>query len=122
MIEKRLSILRGNRTQQEVADALGISRARYAHYETGRNEPDLNTLVRLADFFQVPVDDLLGRSNQLKEDKTNYWVNGAEEIRELAELLLHDEKSRLFWKEFIKSSPEKRSRFLDLWRDLENGK
>jgi SOS-response transcriptional repressor LexA len=45
VLSKKLVTLRGKQTQQEVADAIGISRARYSHYETGRSEPDIAILV-----------------------------------------------------------------------------
>jgi transcriptional regulator with XRE-family HTH domain len=48
-------------TQQDVADYLNVIRQTYSHFETGRNEPDLNTLIKLAELFQVPLDILAGR-------------------------------------------------------------
>lgn len=50
-------------TQQEVANALGITYQAYAHYETGRRQPSPDQLILLADFFNVSVDYLLGRDN-----------------------------------------------------------
>ncbi|MBD8522316.1 helix-turn-helix domain-containing protein [Lysinibacillus fusiformis] len=61
MLGETLKKLRGKRTQQEIADALGISRARYAHYENNIRQPDYETLQQLADFFDVPTDVLFGR-------------------------------------------------------------
>ena len=48
-------------TQKAVADYIGLSRQAYAHYEFGDRYPDLKTLCKLADFFGVSVDYLLGR-------------------------------------------------------------
>jgi HTH-type transcriptional regulator, competence development regulator len=50
-------------TQQELSVTLGINRSTYAKYETGDNEPDNETLQKLADFFGVSVDYLLGRTD-----------------------------------------------------------
>ncbi|EAX47536.1 putative prophage repressor [Thermosinus carboxydivorans Nor1] len=63
MLGERLKSLREQKgiTQQEMADILGIARGTYAHYEIDRREPDNATLSRLADFFGVSVDYLLGR-------------------------------------------------------------
>lgn len=47
-------------TQNDIANHLGISRQAYANYETGKREPDINTLLSLAEFFNVSVDTLLG--------------------------------------------------------------
>ncbi len=52
-----------NLTQKQVADALEIQRPTYTRYETGIREPDLEALNRLADFFEVSVDYLLGRTD-----------------------------------------------------------
>ncbi|WP_243739938.1 helix-turn-helix domain-containing protein [Aureibacillus halotolerans] len=63
LIGDRLKQLRGSTiTQQDIANQLGLSRASYSHYENGRSEPDLSTLLSLADFFNVSVDYLLDRS------------------------------------------------------------
>lgn len=51
-------------TQKQVADLLKINRVTYTQYEINRREPDNATLIRLADFFEVTVDDLLGRKDK----------------------------------------------------------
>lgn len=52
-------------SQQELADRLGISRSRLGNYELGERRPDLELLSKLADFFRVPVDQLLGRPDEV---------------------------------------------------------
>lgn len=49
-----------NATQQEVADMLNITRAAYSNIENGKRDPDTETIVRLAQFFNVSTDYLLG--------------------------------------------------------------
>lgn len=63
MLGKRLAWLRGSTTQEEVAHNVGISRARYSHYETGRSEPDATTLCKLAEYYNCSLDYLLGLSD-----------------------------------------------------------
>jgi len=60
----RIAYLRERRglTQEELAQALGISRAALSHYEKNRREPDSETLTKLADLFKVSLDYLLGRT------------------------------------------------------------
>lgn len=66
MLGEKLKKLRGNRTQDEIAKAIGISRSRYSHYENDIRQPDLETLEQLADFFNVTTDWLLGRTDEAK--------------------------------------------------------
>lgn len=60
---KRLKQLRGEKTQEKVADDLGLSRRAYSSYETGDREPPKDVLIKLADYFGVSVDYLLERSD-----------------------------------------------------------
>lgn len=65
MYGNRLKSLRKNlnKTQEEVAAGLGVSRGAYSHFENDRNEPDSETLSKIADYFQVSIDYLLGRTD-----------------------------------------------------------
>lgn len=47
-------------TQKQVADALDIHSVTYLHYEKDQREPPLELVVRLAAFFDVTTDWLLG--------------------------------------------------------------
>ena len=49
-----------NLSQADVAEKLNIPRANYQSYENGRNEPNIEMLIKLADFFNVSVDSLIG--------------------------------------------------------------
>ena len=48
-------------TQMQVADAVGIGYATIAYYETDKCLPSLTVLVRLADYFDVTLDELVDR-------------------------------------------------------------
>ncbi|MPM53533.1 hypothetical protein SDC9_100301 [bioreactor metagenome] len=62
LLTERLKELRlkAGYTQQQIADQLKVRRPTYTRYETGTNEPDKDTIVKLANIFNVSVDDLLG--------------------------------------------------------------
>ena len=49
-------------TQRQLAEYLQIAQPSYIRYENGSSEPSLETLVKLADYFDVSVDYLLGRT------------------------------------------------------------
>ncbi len=55
-----------NITQQKTADAINMPLRHYQKYESGEIEPDLTRLTKLAIFFNVPTDFLLGRDDYLK--------------------------------------------------------
>lgn len=49
-------------TQRQLAEYLQITQPSYIRYENGSAEPSLETLVKIADYFDVSVDYLLGRT------------------------------------------------------------
>ncbi|MBP2243849.1 transcriptional regulator with XRE-family HTH domain [Paenibacillus xylanexedens] len=54
-------------TQQEISKSLKMARTTYSGYENGSREPDNETLNKIADFLEVSVDYLLGRTEQRKQ-------------------------------------------------------
>lgn len=56
-------------SQQRVADGLEITKVGYQNYEYGRKLPSFGVLAKLADFFDVTADYLLGRSDEPRELK-----------------------------------------------------
>jgi len=60
----RLITLREERklSQAEVSRALGISRSGFSMYELGEREPDMETVRKLASYFNVTTDYLLGHT------------------------------------------------------------
>ena len=63
-LAERLLTLRTERnlTQEETAEKIGVSGKTYSKWETGATSPDLETLAKLAQFFGVTADNLLGLS------------------------------------------------------------
>ncbi|MEA4988112.1 MAG: RstR family transcriptional repressor [Anaerovorax sp.] len=52
-------------TQAQVAEHLDVSVSTYTKYETGVNEPDITMIKKIAKFFNVSIDYLLGESTYL---------------------------------------------------------
>ena len=50
-------------SRQTVADAIGISARSYQRYENNEREPTASTLVALANFYGVTIDELVGRTS-----------------------------------------------------------
>ena len=51
---------RAGLTQQELAEKTGLTRSTIGMYETGKREPDLETLEVFADFYNVDMNTLTG--------------------------------------------------------------
>lgn len=75
VLGKRLTSLRNNKKkrQEDIAKIIGVTRPAYTAYEKGKRNPDYETLLKLASYFEVTVDYLLGKSDDPrlteKEDK-----------------------------------------------------
>ena len=63
--EERLIQLRTAKkiSQQTLAEYLGVSRWSVPNYESGKNRPDYEGLLKLADYFEVSLDYLTGRTD-----------------------------------------------------------
>lgn len=64
---RRLQKLRERRrmSRKALGELCGLSKDMVGQYERGEREPSVGTLIELADYFEVPVDYLLGRQNFL---------------------------------------------------------
>jgi transcriptional regulator with XRE-family HTH domain len=64
-LDSRLLELRKKKglKQREMAEFMGISLRAWQYYESGEKKPDVDGLTRLADFFDVSMDYLSGRSD-----------------------------------------------------------
>ena len=58
---------RNKLSQQELADKVGVARSSIGMYETGKREPDFETLEIFADYFNVNMDTLLGKTSDNNE-------------------------------------------------------
>ena len=55
--------------QKEVASILKITRQQYGLYESGKRDIPIDLLIKLADFYHVSTDYILGRTNKKELDK-----------------------------------------------------
>lgn len=60
---KKLKELRQayNLTQKELSDKLELSRVNYTRYENDNVRPDYETIIKIADFYDVSLDELFDR-------------------------------------------------------------
>lgn len=74
-------------SRNEMTDTLRINRQAYAKFEKGQAEPDIQLLSKIADFFEVSVDFLIGRTEYIKENNYIHIENENEELGELLKRL-----------------------------------
>lgn len=62
---KNLKLLRSKKriSQQQLAETIGVSQQSINKYENHKIEPDIETLIKLADFFETSVDYLIGHTD-----------------------------------------------------------
>ncbi|WP_338749864.1 helix-turn-helix transcriptional regulator [Bacillus sp. FJAT-52991] len=108
MFPKRLKSLRLSKklTQQNMADLLGITRQGYGKYESAQSEPDNETLQKIADYFDVTTDYLLGRSDNP--------TTQTDDEKEMLEFFANPELN-LFFKEMKESPEEQLEELREIW-------
>ena len=106
-------------TQAEMAEKLGISRSTIGMYETGAREPDFETLEKIADFFNVDIDYLLGRTEKtfiLPETIGHYYLNN--ETREIAQEVFEKPELRSLFHVARDIPPERLRAHIDFMKSL----
>lgn len=96
---------RSGKTQEELAVFLGVTKASVSKWETGQSFPDITLLPRLASYFDISVDELIGYQAQLsKEEIRKIYIRFAEafENRPFEEVM---KESREFMKEYYSCYP-----------------
>ncbi|MGE7623173.1 helix-turn-helix domain-containing protein [Viridibacillus sp. NPDC096237] len=112
-ILKRLRNSKGL-SQKELTDRLLLNRSTYARYETSSTQPDFDTLKKLADFYNVTVDYLLGRTDSpttpspLYKDKKEFQA------------FVNDPSLQKWYKDLPKSSEEDLHKLRKMWEILKD--
>lgn len=84
------------KTQQEVADYLNIAQSAYFKYENGETEPNIEKLKKLADYYNVSVDYLIGR-----EYASSFGYLNEFDTETVKNFLLLNEKNKMQASSFI---------------------
>jgi len=106
---ERLKMLRIEKsiTQKAIAEYLGIQETSYQHYEYGKRTPNQETTIKLADYFNVSLDYLVGRSDvhmianltrtKFAERLESLRIKKATTQREIAEYLdIHERTYQMY--------------------------
>lgn len=91
--------LNKNLKQSELADALFLDRSSISKYETGKQIPETPTLEKLAQYFEVSIDYLLGNSNirnyRKIESDSNIKIDAPKEYTDKYKVTSRDKKQYL---------------------------
>ncbi len=85
-----------NLTQKQLCEALSIGRSTYSYFETGSRMPDIETLILIARYYKVSLDELTGFSDAVSEHTETNTDDNCSDIQ-----VLHYLKSKNVSKEFI---------------------
>lgn len=96
-------------SQQEIADIIGTKRSTVSMWELGASDPDTETLAKIADYFGVTTDYLLGRedSTSASQDEENKKPADLKKILENQQVMFDGEVVTEEDKELINKMLEK---------------
>lgn len=65
LFAERLRILRREKgvRQEQLAQSLGVTQRKISYWETGQTEPDLLSILKISEYFDVTCDYLLGKTD-----------------------------------------------------------
>ena len=83
-------------TQEQLADAVNVKKYTIGDWERNRTEPNITTLVAMADYFEVSTDYLLGRSDDTGVVQANANLTpDEEEVLMLYRQMSYQDKNQL---------------------------
>lgn len=104
-------------TQEQESKLVHISRSNIAMYETGTRKPSKKTLEAFADFYNVDIDYLLGRTDKITRlPESNYYINP--ETAKIAQQIYDDPDLHALFDAAADSDPEDMQMAADLLRRL----
>jgi transcriptional regulator, cro/CI family len=108
----RLKTLRKEKklTQKELAEQIGIKQNSYSDWETGKNEPSLENIIKLTKILDTTADELLG----IDKSVSSNWIHGIKttitkilDIPKDSQLQKRIEEELNFeWNKYIKKYPD----------------
>lgn len=91
-LSTRLKLLRSEKDvkQKDVAKFLDISPSAYGFYEQDKRTPTPDMVLKLAEYFDVSTDFILGKSDNRKETKKEINANQSKDLEEEIEKVIND--------------------------------
>jgi transcriptional regulator with XRE-family HTH domain len=120
MLSNKLKQLRNSTklTQSEFAKKIDVARTTYAMYEQGNREPDYEILKKIANYYDVSTDYLLGISEH--KEPMHQKAGNIDPNQQEFEAWVNDPRSKILFKEFNESSEEQKEALLKMWEILKS--
>lgn len=85
-------------SQKDVSEKIGVAKSTYSLYESGKREPNVQTIKKIADILDVSADELLGIDTEPTTlaahfDGDEYTEEELDEIKQFAEFVKNKRKS-----------------------------
>ena len=88
-----------NLNQSEVAEKIDVASSTYSNYEQGIRFPDKETLIKLAHFYEVSIDYLLGETDKkISEDKIAEKLANDPDLLEFYKSIKNNEELKKLFK------------------------
>ena len=75
-------------TQDEISKILNLDRSTFAYYETGRTKPDIFTLMKLAEYLQIPFEFFYTKDG------------GSKQLKKMHKLIMEERNEKIQWNLF----------------------
>ena len=104
-------------TQKQLCESLNLGRSTYSYFETGSRVPDLETLLLIARYYHVSLDELVSPSVPAPKCTTNEFDGGYSDIQ-----IIHHLKSKRIPIDFIMNLSKADFDFLEDYSKLTDDK
>lgn len=80
-------------TMKNLGKIIGCAESTVSMYESGRHEPDIKTLINLADFFNVTIDYIVGRSPETENQMNALTINEGKLLQAFRKLSVGEQRA-----------------------------
>ena len=70
-----------NLSQEQAAEALGVSRQTVSNWETGKSYPDIISVINMSDLYSVSLDHLLKEETSMKQTYKEYLEESTNTVK-----------------------------------------
>jgi len=107
--------------QADLAKYLGLKQQTISAYENGTNEPDLKTLNKIAKYYDVSIDYLIGRSNvRDPADKIAQAIGDEQDLKRFWEEVKKRRELKLLFKQIKDLPPDHIKRIIRIIKAIED--